>query len=226
VIAARTSFVYNHAHSFQRPGRPIITAARAAVTPGVTRPERACPTGGIVMSAPYHAGSAAKAKAEPYQGIGGWLLVFIISAIFLYPLLTAFSALVSLVFAARVSSVFPLITLLTLVDIGCSMLVTGFGIVAGIFLWTKNSRASGLARIYLFTRAFYTFFMLFVVGLSMSVSDLPPVIKDALPRWIIVSSLPSIAYVMIWIGYFKKSKRVKATYGDPQDDYLTLDLTR
>src|SRR5437016_3431534 len=133
--------------------------------------------GEIKMSAPYHTGNTLRPETEPYKGVGGWLMVFIILILFLIPLLTLFNALTSFAFAASVSRYFPLIMFLTLVDILCSALVTCFGMVTGILLWTQNSRAAGLARIYLFTRAFYAVFLLFVVGLSMDTSDMPVIIQ-------------------------------------------------
>jgi hypothetical protein len=188
---------------------------------GVAGPKQ----GGIEMSAPYHSEAVYKTETEPYQSVGGWLLVFIILLIFVSPVVTTIINLFAFIIAARINIYLPLITFFTIVDILLSALLSCFGIVTGILLWRKSSRATGVAKVYLSLRIFYSVFILCVIGLSMEISDLPPSLKEVLPRWILLNSLPSAIFVMIWYAYFKKSERVKATYGDPQDDYLTLNLT-
>jgi hypothetical protein len=129
------------------------------------------------------------------SGVGGWLLVLCLLLLVWQPLslgLVASSVLDSLAVRG-----WPLaLVLLT------RMLVTGFGIGAGLALLARRPGAVTLAKVSLALSAATD---VFVYTTPLFPSDRPP---GATPVYIGVS----LAYSIVWMTYLTRSERVRDTF--------------
>jgi len=131
---------------------------------------------------------------DPLSGIRGWLLLFCLGLVLVQPLALFFEALNS--GDAFVG--------------GFDLLFAAFAIYTGIVLWRVATNALRVVKVY------------FVAGLVMATLAIVGGILTA--QATLASNTPSqdnflavgirmLIGVAIWWSYFKKSKRVKATYG-------------
>jgi hypothetical protein len=123
------------------------------------------------------------------QGVGGWLLLFCIGLVVLSPLVT-------------------LVLVFNRADTDVLGMVLGFvraavGVVAGVFLWNVRPVAFTLLWIYFGIVALLS--VLGFVGFVMNA-------EQATPQDMIVS-IRALIYALAWFLYFKKSERVRATFG-------------
>lgn len=136
-----------------------------------------------------------KDKSEiKYEGVGGWLSLFIISLIILNPLMMVFG----LVSSYEYVSILFLITSVWTLGLMC------FSIYAGILLWKIRPNAVKIAKICLFLYLVGPAITILLFYLSSSSQELMGEFGKELSR-------PAI-YVLIWFSYLNISKRVKATY--------------
>ncbi|MFH1367898.1 MAG: DUF2569 family protein [Elusimicrobiota bacterium] len=143
---------------------------------------------------------------EKYKGVKGWLLLFCIILTVINPALTVF------VYFADFPG-FNALTFFGIVDTFWMVLVTLFGMYAGISLWTVRPNAVKTAKIYLLAIAGYA---VFIVGYSFFI--LMPEKPTAYRIGTAVGALLRLMlYAAIWYSYLDRSKRVKATYPPGQD---------
>lgn len=135
------------------------------------------------------------------SGVGGWLLFYCISLTILAPLsLTPLYIRYS--FAHRY--VYILRNIEALFDIARIM----YGFIVGIMLWTRRPVALALLKVYFVVVTAQTLlFMLEAVNLSLRIHSL-----------VFLSSrfsllMASAVITLLWFFYFRKSVRVKNTYG-------------
>lgn len=133
------------------------------------------------------------APAGDLVGVEGWLLLFCIWITIFSPLFEV----VRLVSVLRYVAANPMLLL--------SVALTAYGIFTGIMLWTRNQYALTCLRIYfalvlvLALAGFFTFFRAVrFIGIGFAI----------VTAWIRV-----VAFLAIWVSYFRVSKRVRATYG-------------
>lgn len=122
------------------------------------------------------------------QGVGGWLLFFCIALIILGPLVT-------FVQVMNLPNVDPL-------AMGLEFARAAFGIAVGIFLWNVRPVAFTLLWIYFGFVALMA--VLGIIGFA--------VLEQKRPEDLTVS-VRALIYVTIWFLYFRKSERVRATFG-------------
>jgi Protein of unknown function (DUF2569) len=140
--------------------------------------------------------SATTPSARPIrkdlQGVGGWLLFFCVSITILTPA-REFNVLRLQLEAAE----FHPATL-------AIVAITVLGIVTGITLWTKSARAIAMVQVYFLVLGGLALFNLGVLLTAGGTDD------DEL---LIVSHVRTLIYVAIWAAYFRRSERVRATFG-------------
>lgn len=139
-------------------------------------------------------------KEEKLKGVGGWLLFFIITLVFITPLSTLY----------YLSSDYYIID--GLFDTGLALISIGFAVwavVVGISLWRKNKNA--VIRTKEFLLAYLSFGIISViVGAVLGGYSADPELlaSDS------ISLVRAIGYFAIWFSYLNVSKRVKNTFKD------------
>ncbi len=119
------------------------------------------------------------------EGIGGWLLFFIISLTIINPISYVW------LFSYNYDP-FNIVLLI-------------FSLTAGIFLWRKEKGAIKLTKAYLLTIVIVSF-----LGVFLTCSNDPSI--DC-AEYVGYNLLSIIVYPIIWNSYLNKSERVKNTYG-------------
>lgn len=151
---------------------------------------------------------AAPTTAIPPRGVGGWLLFFIISLLFITPAFQIYVFYNEWKLYRHVPS--PLLLNFLLIDWSMRVFLICFAIYAGIQLVRLNPGAPRIAKRYLLAIVVQQGVLLLVgFWLIQRTNAGPDTIGD-----VIMEPLRSLIYVGIWYGYFVKSERVRATYGE------------
>ncbi len=160
------------------------------------------------------AAAAAQAPApakSPYYGIGGWLLLFCIGATVLSPLFIGVRILDSWDVMARAMESNPTFRIYGLAVYAAYTLLVISSVFAGLALWTKNRDA---------LRAVTFFFVMIVLTLAVEYGfpyllPLSKRVTDALWKDGVGQTeiTRSGIYLLVWVSYFKKSRRVRNTFG-------------
>lgn len=148
---------------------------------------------------------------KQYHGVGGWLLLFCISCTLLSPAMIVFTMAQSWNTVNRAMEANPGFRIYGLAVYGSNILLIVSSVFAGLALWTKNRDA---------LRAVAFFFCALALT-AVTAYGLPYALRlgsrvtDALWKEDTgLRELPRMGiYLLIWVSYFKKSKRVLATYG-------------
>jgi len=122
------------------------------------------------------------------QGVGGWLLLFCVGLILLGPLLT-----LSQVINSGTADTLGMVL---------EFLRVAFGIVVGIFVW--NVRPVAFTLLWFYFGLVGAFAVLGIIGSAL---DAEEGAKG------LVVSIRSLGYVFVWFLYFRRSERVRATFG-------------
>jgi hypothetical protein len=128
-----------------------------------------------------------------FYGVRGWLLLFCISQTIIGPV-------VVLAEAAKSKS-FPTIA----IDLG----LTALSIYTGVALWRRRTNS------FRWLKAYFLVLLTFaVLGLLASIILRRSYLeRDLSINPVLGGCIRTVASVIIWWAYFKKSKRVRATYG-------------
>lgn len=132
---------------------------------------------------------------EPLYGVRGWLLLFCILATVLTPLRLFYAAI-------EQSS-----TAIATVHIGHAV----FSFLVGLSLWLVRQRALGLLKAYFLLLLSVGTLAMFGIAYELSAghhSIAEPQSADNL-----ASAVQPFIFVIIWWSYFRKSQRVRLTFG-------------
>jgi len=86
-----------------------------------------------------------------------------------------------------------------------------YGLVVGCMIWSGNPNGRVIAKRYLLIRL-YGFIGIEIIALFL-LGDLPAAALTVCVGGILGTGLREVLYFLIWWLYFKKSKRVRNTYG-------------
>lgn len=107
---------------------------------------------------------------------------------------------------------FPTIkTVLVWENFGSTVLLI-YGFIVGCIVWSGNPKGRSIARQFLLIRLF-AFIGVELVGLVM-MRGLPSEVLAGGVGGVVAAVFQAVAYFLVWWFYFKKSKRVKNTYGE------------
>lgn len=153
------------------------------------------------------------------NGVGGWLAFFIIGQLILRPLHTLSELndpknIVTPIFEAT----FPKAATLISIERALSIGLVVFGVVVALMLWKVRTPMSvKITKIFLIANPV----LILLDALVFQLSDFPPNIQDSILR----EGLLQVGVVgivcLIWVLYFIRSERVRATY---YDDIAALGL--
>ncbi len=144
---------------------------------------------------------ASAAAPSSLKGVSGWLLPFCIGFTILWPIWTL------LQYALNRFSILYHFTPLAL--LGPIRIV--FGIVVGIMLWTGESAALMLLRIYLVLSGMLTVWSIFTW--VQIIVRFPKYFASIGSITSLLTLVLNLVFLVVTIAYFSLSKRVKATYG-------------
>lgn len=147
---------------------------------------------------------------EKYKGVKGWLLLLCLSLTVLDPS----AILLNLFYVTNAAKPYfesnPAFFRLILITGIFRIALMVFSIYAGISLWRMVPGAPAVAVMYFRAVVFYAVLVMFLprlVGISEEMyRDMAG--ANAL------NSLITVAYVTVWYLYLRRSRRVKATYGE------------
>ena len=143
-----------------------------------------------------------------YNGVGGWLMFFIITLVFLGPLGTCSSL-------GRYDSewgslyqAYPFIRTIKWINMVLGIGLVCFGVYAGISLWRIRPNAVEIAKTYLVLAA--------LIGTTLIslpfLAGLPEEANVAMLKATPIAILPVLVYSTVWFLYLTKSKRVATTF--------------
>jgi hypothetical protein len=145
-----------------------------------------------------------------YKGVKGWLLLLCVSMTILTPM----TGLVSLMAVSDALKPHfdqdPALFNLVLISGICNICLLVYSMYAGMSLWRVAPNAVTSAKRYLLVLFHYSFFSIFLpqlVGLSEKTQT---EIYKTSPLFNLIVMLEAF----MWYLYLRKSKRVKATYGE------------
>lgn len=147
---------------------------------------------------------------KDYKGVKGWLLLLCVSMTILTPM-TGFISLIAV--SDTLKPYFdqdPALFKLVLIEGICNICLLVYSMYAGLSLWRVSPNAVPSAKKYLLVLFHYSFFSIFLPQLvGLSEKTLTEIYKTS-PLLNLIVMLEAF----MWYLYLRKSKRVKATYGE------------
>jgi hypothetical protein len=142
------------------------------------------------------------------SGIGGWLLLLVVSLTFLNPGVTIYNLYTGYREAHTIFYLFPGLRTTFIIDIILSAAMMSFSLYAGISLWRIKPKAVRVAKKYMTAAAAYA-----LVGAVLPfLAGLPARDNESIVVPGLVQFFQTLIYVGVWASYLNKSKRVASTY--------------
>lgn len=155
---------------------------------------------------------AVPAPVEGPKGVGGWLVFFCVSLTILSPLVVLSQTASTWAQLAPVIDSYPALTRAILFEsIGTGALAV-YGIIVGIMIWSGSLKGRKMAKTFLLIRL-VAFIAIEGITVAM-ISDLPTQMLEGAISGAVTSVFQVLIYTAVWWSYFKKSVRVKNTYGE------------
>ena len=147
---------------------------------------------------------------KDYKGVRGWLLLLCVSLAILDP----FAGFINIMAVTDTLKPYfeqdPALFKLVLIGGVCNICLLVYSMYAGMSLWRTAPNAVISAKRYLVVLFHYSFFSIFLpqlVGLSEKT-------QTEIYKTSPINNLIVMLYASAWYLYIRKSKRVRATYGE------------
>lgn len=148
------------------------------------------------------------------KGVGGWLLLYCIALVIIGPLYTMGSMSIGWKDAEPAFKEFPSLKSIMVAETLVRTALLIVGAIVGIRIWGGSLWGRKIARSYLMFRLFfYVGFEILVAMFFILSSDLTIEMMGYIVGAIVGVIFGEVIYFSIWWTYFKKSKRVRNTYG-------------
>jgi len=180
--------------------RPLHTVLGLSQPPPIPKPTFSASTG-LTTAIP---------RSGP-KGVGGWLVFFCVGLTILAPPSTLGLMAIAWDLAQPALSKFPTIKSALILDNLASSAILIYGFIVGCIIWSGSPQGRDIARRFLLIRLF-VFIGLAVVALLI-MGDLPSEVIAGKIGGVVVALFREGVYFTIWWLYFKKSKRIRNTYG-------------
>jgi len=146
------------------------------------------------------------------KGVGGWLVFFCVGITILGPLFALGQITTNWEQAQPAFAQFPnLKTAILWENIGSVALLI-YGFIAGCMIWGGNASGREIAKRFLLIRLFGAIGIEFITVVIMG--DMPSQVATSVIGAAVRAVFREVVYFLIWWFYFKKSKRVRNTYGE------------
>lgn len=151
------------------------------------------------------------AEESRLEGVGGWLAFFCVLLIIMTPVFTVAPMAGEWYQWQPVLEKFPTLKTAFFSEMFFLLAIVAYGFVTGLMIWQGRDDGKQLAERYLKVRIGV------VVGTDLLIvwvlSDLPTEIFSALIDEAVITVFWEVLFFAFWLAYFRKSKRVAATYG-------------
>ena len=145
------------------------------------------------------------------QGVRGWLLLLVVLLTIVGPIFTLISVVSDMSAARRLSDQFPRLQTAVYLNAIVAFLVAIYSVYAGWTLWAKKSGAVNTVKEFLIAVLVASILMPILV---LMIADLPDREFFAVSFDGAARAIGTAVWVVIWYSYLRRSKRVRATYGD------------
>jgi hypothetical protein len=196
-------------HQVLNVGNPIALPAK---TPFLDAPVRATARAKQTVIPPVTKSHDSGVTSIGPKGVGGWLVFFCVGLTILSPLLVLGQMVSTWKASEAAFGAFPAIKTVMLWENFGSFMLLVYGFIVGCIIWSGNPQGRSIAQRFLLIRLFGFIGVEFISLLMMS----------GLPSNIVAGGVSGLGgavfnagiYFLVWWYYFKKSKRVKNTYGE------------
>ncbi len=145
-----------------------------------------------------------------YKGVKGWLLLLCVCLAILDPMAGIFNLMIVTEVMQPYFDQDPALFNLVLVGGICNICLLVYSMYTGVSLWKVSSNAVASAKRYLLILFHYSFVSIFLPQLfGLSEKTQTEVYKTNPLNNVII-----MLYAFVWYLYLRRSKRVKATYGE------------
>jgi cell division septation protein DedD len=160
-----------------------------------------------------------KSKRQPYVkataklskrliGVRGWFFFLCIFLTILSPFLTLLY-IYKIYSWSKIYSIFPELQMAILSNLIFTIGLMGFGIYAGVMLWTIHKKALYITKFYLWSNLVYSFVSPFLTSAIFGLKDRERALFINLG---IDQAIMAACTFLIWFTYLSRSKRVKYTF--------------
>jgi len=153
-------------------------------------------------------GNQREMNEDKYKGVAGWLLLFCLGLTVFSPSITIGSLVTAYSQTSIYFDQFPGLFVIIVIDTLLSVILTAYGIYAGVRLWRIQPNAVQTAKRYLLCFLGYQV----IASILPFTAGLPSAANDAMTAEVAKDTVRGIIYVSIWYSYLNKSQRVRVTY--------------
>lgn len=146
------------------------------------------------------------------KGVGGWLFFFCVGLTILSPLIVLGQMIGTWKASEAAFGAYPSIKTAILWENFGSIILLVYGFIVGCIIWSGNPQGRNIAQRFLLIRLFGFIGVELIALLIMS--GLPSKVVSGGVSGVGTAVFNAGIYFIVWWSYFKKSKRVKNTYGD------------
>ena len=150
-------------------------------------------------------------KVNGPKGVGGWLVLFCVALTILGPLISIGQMMNSWEQAQPAFDRFPILRTAVIWENFGSVALLIYGFIVGCIIWSGSPNGRAVAKTYLLVRLFGSIGIGFITLVIMG--DMPSEMGAAVMGAAVGAGFRDVIYFLIWWFYFKKSKRVRNTYG-------------
>lgn len=147
------------------------------------------------------------------KGVEGWLLIFCVFLVFINPIIMLEDLFIDIFDTQSDFILYSQFNIIFEIDLVVSILITLYGIYAGIKLWSIKPGAIKSANTYLDLVLIYVIISVFIAMLIIDITETSMDLSTLLAGILIKYFMISIGFVIIWKFYLKNSVRIKNTYG-------------
>lgn len=174
-----------------------------------TKPAEAPPALPPIIA--HHPSLASAPVALGPKGVGGWLVFFCVGITILSPLYSIGQISMNWEQAQPAFTQFPNLKTAVIWENAGSIALLIYGFIVGCMIWSGNPKGREIAKKFLVIRLFVFIGIEFITIVIMG--DMPSQVVASVTGAAVGALLANLFWFLTWWFYFKKSKRVRNTYG-------------
>lgn len=147
------------------------------------------------------------------KGIRGWLLFFCVAITILGPIGWMTNLSNGWESIDKLNYIYPSLKIFMWINTIYTLALIPYSIYTGIKIWKGNPQGKKIAEKYLIIRIIFTTCSMIFLGAFLITCNIPGQAVSAGLEALVKGIFKELVFFAIWKTYFKKSKRVKNTYG-------------